>query len=539
MAKKRNKRQSRATPILLDKVVRAESGFIARDVNDKYSEYPSSGLNPLRLANIFKEADVGNVRRQMELFEEMEEKDTHLFSQLQTRKLAITGLDWDIQEFSGDSKDIDIAEFVKEQLKALENIDDIFTDILDCIGKGISISEIEWGISTEGYNVIKSIEWVHPKKLVWDSTTDEMLICTKEYPNGIKIPENKFIVHKYKAKSGHPSRAGILRIIAWMYVFKNYDVKDWVAFLEVFGMPLRLGKYDASASDMDRRALKEALVSLGSDGAGIIPSTAAIEFIESNKTSSADVYESFARYCDEQISKAVLGQTLTADSGGSYAQSKTHGEVRQDLTEADAKALASTIRRYIIKPLVEFNFGTGCNIPHFQFAFADTDDLKTVVDIYKTLSVDMGVAIPTSHIYKKFNIPQPEKGEDICTLGQIKAIEEQKDEQKIVETEQKALTLKVEQNIENMEQIKVQSIVDNVVSKTVEKSKKMFTGMLKPLMKIVEESDSLEMALETLKDKDKIKEVYADMESVELQDILKQAMYISNLLGRSIEVENG
>ena len=41
-------------------------------VTDKYSEYPSNGLTPVKLAEIFKEADAGDVLRQMELFEEME-----------------------------------------------------------------------------------------------------------------------------------------------------------------------------------------------------------------------------------------------------------------------------------------------------------------------------------------------------------------------------------------------------------------------------------------------------------------------------------
>lgn len=52
----------------------------AGDANDKYSEYPSEGLTPRRLARIFRQADEGNIRSQMELFEEMEEKDTHLFA---------------------------------------------------------------------------------------------------------------------------------------------------------------------------------------------------------------------------------------------------------------------------------------------------------------------------------------------------------------------------------------------------------------------------------------------------------------------------
>ena len=303
----------------------------------------------------------------MELFEEMEEKDTHLFSQLQTRKLAVTGLDWEVQPFSDDERDKEIAEFINEQLKGIENLDAIFIDMLDAIGKGVSVMEIEWGLDSNLANIIENIEYVYPKKLIWDFQTDEMKICTKEFPSGMSLPENKFVVHKYKAKSGHTSRAGILRVVSWMYLFKNYDVKDWVAFCEVFGMPLRLGKYNAAASDDDKKALMEAIYSLGTDAAGIIPDSTIIEFIESQKTTSVEIYEKLARYCDEQISKAVLGQTLSSDSGGSYAQGKVHNEVRHDLTVGDAKALAVTVRRDIIRPLVEYNFGYDADVPFFTF----------------------------------------------------------------------------------------------------------------------------------------------------------------------------
>lgn len=259
--------------------------------------------------------------------------------------------------------------------------------MLDAIGKGISIMELAWTVE-DGRNVIEDIEYVHPKKLVWDSTTDELKVCTREYPSGVELPENKFVVHKYKAKSGHASRAGIMRVVSWMYLFKNYDIKDWVSFCEVFGMPLRLGKYDASASESDKKQLMEAIISLGTDAAGIVPSSTMIEFIESQKTTSVEIYEKLARYCDEQISKAILGQTLTSDSGGgSYAQSKTHNEVRHDLTVADAKSLAVTIRRDIIRPLVEFNYGSEANIPFFGFDCHEVEDQKEVVEIYKTLAL--------------------------------------------------------------------------------------------------------------------------------------------------------
>ena len=495
MAKNKKQKQKGGLPFNPDTDMGIRKPVTTRvavgDVNDKFSDYPSNGLTPRRLAHIFREADEGNVRAQMELFEEIEEKDTHLFSQMQTRKLAVTGLDWEVQPFSEDEADKEIADFIDEQLKGIENFDEVLIDMLDAIGKGISIMELVW--TAEGRrNVIEDIEYVHPKKLVWDSTTDELKVCTKEYPSGVELPENKFVVHKYKAKSGHASRAGIMRVVSWMYLFKNYDIKDWVSFCEVFGMPLRLGKYDASASEDDKKQLMEAIISLGTDAAGIVPSSTMIEFIESQKTTSVEIYEKLARYCDEQISKAILGQTLTSDSGGgSYAQSKTHDEVRHDLTVADAKALAVTIRRDIIRPLVEFNYGTDANIPFFGFDCHGVEDQKEVVEIYRTLACDMGLEIPKSHIYKKFNIPKPEDGEEVLRPPQAAA-------QPPMETAEE-LKLKQEEGQKELRQ------VDAIVSVANKQAEGIF------------------------------RELYQEMESPELEDLIRQGIYLSHLIGRSMD----
>lgn len=488
-------------------------GLIAvGDIQDKFSTYPSNGLTPRRLARILKAADEGDVREQMELFEEMEEKDTHLFSQIQTRKLTVTGLDWEIQPFSDDERDKDIAEFVSEQLKSLENMDDIFIDMLDAIGKGVSIMEIEWGVENS-HNVIENIEYVHPKKLIWDPITDEIKICTREFPTGVSLPKNKFVVHRYKAKSGHTSRAGILRIVSWMYLFKNYDIKDWVSFAEVFGMPLRLGKYNASASDDDKKALMEAIYSLGTDAAGIVPDSTIIEFIESNKTTSIEIYEKLARYCDEQISKAVLGQTLSSDSGGgSYAQGKVHNEVRHDLTVADAKSLAVTIRRDIIRPLVEFNYGQDVNIPLFSFDCKESDDQKEAVEICKTLACDMGLEISKNFLYKKFNIPKPEDGDEI--LNPVKS-------QNSVPMKLKAWSGE-------------QNQVDRMSSILTKQGEKIFAEMIKPILNEIDKCDNLETLKSELSDKDNLEKVYKDMYSQDLEELLSQGMYLASLMGRSI-----
>lgn len=533
MARNRKKKQGRLfNPQKDTGQARPVTAVVAvGNVNDKYSTYPSNGLNPRRLARIFRDADLGDVMSQMELFEEMEEKDTHVFSQLQTRKLAVTGLDWMIQPAGVMDTDKEIAEFVENTIKKIPRLREVMLDIMDAVGKGISISEIDWEPDENGNYVIAGIEWVHPKKLCWDYETDEMKICTMEYPSGVCLPENKFVVHRYKAKSGHPSRAGLLRVVAWMYLFKNYDIKDWAAFCEIYGMPLRLGKYNAAASKEDQAALAEAIINLGTDAAGIIPETAEIKFIESNKTSSADIYESFARYCDEQTSKAIVGQTLTADSGGgSYAQGKVHADVRHDLTVADAQALAETINECIVQPLVRYNFGANADCPVFQFDFKEADDLKETVEIYKTLACDMGLKIPEEHIYKKFAIPKPEEGERVLEPPAANAAPPVGDGMEPTAGQNTMLKMKAGSD-RDMEAR--QAVIDGMADTAAAYSDKIFDKMFQPLMRLLDGETDLTALKKRLDDKNELKKLYEDMESPELNDLLTQAIYLSGLVGRA------
>lgn len=490
---------------------------------DRYSEYPSNGLTPESLARIFKEADAGEVMSQMELFEEMEEKDPHLFAQMQTRKNAVTGLGYKIIASSADEADKRVAEFTEKVINEIEGFLDILFDLLDAIGKGIAVSEIIWAYKN-GRVVVADIKYRHQKRLCWDMY-DNLKIRTEEHPEGMLLPKHKFIVHKYKARSGHPARAGILRVAAWMYLFKNYDVKDWVRFCEIFGMPVRLGKYNPGASEEDKAALMQALVQLGSDAAGILPEGTTIELSEGQKTTSVDLYERLARYCDEQTSKAVLGQTLTSDTGssGSYAQSKTHNEVRHDLTVADCKALAGTLKRDLIKPLILFNFGADCKIPDIQFDCSEPEDLKVEAEILDTLVNKIGLKVAEQYVYEKFGIPQPGE-EEIILAGQTAPMQ--------VSDEVMPMKILKDDKLRDS-----QLEIDKLVEKGVELSQPMFKKMYKPLEELLEGAEDLQELKEQLGDKKVISGLFKDMDTLDFEELMQKSMMAAELQGRVIEHE--
>ena len=102
----------------------------------------------------------------------------------------------------------------------------------------------------------------------------------------------KFIVHVAKAKAGLPVRGGIARAAGWAYLFKNYVLKDWVTFAEIFGQPLRLGKYSPGATEADKQALLSAVANIGTDAAAIIPESMLIEFVETRGRPAAPRFTS-------------------------------------------------------------------------------------------------------------------------------------------------------------------------------------------------------------------------------------------------------
>jgi len=523
-------------------------------LRDRYSTYPSSGLTPDRLATILKAADQGDVLRQAELFEEMEEKDAHLASQFQTRKLAVQGLSWEISPTSEDSADKKIAEFCNMVLEGLADLDDHILDMLDALGKGYSMMEIMWDTSSGQANVT-GLNWIHAKKLTFWNSIHPRVLTEEDQVQGIDPPPFKFVYHRYKARSGYDTRAGIMRVCAFMYLFKNYAIKDWVSFAEVYGMPIRVGKFEPGASKADKDALINAIRSLGADAAGIISKSTEIEFIESTKTSSLNVYESLVTFCDAQMSKAILGQTLTSEAGGSkgqgsFALGQVHNDVRQDLIEADCRALGKTITQQILRPLVGFNFGWDAPIPQFRFLYEPPEDLKAAADVYKIVS-DMGQPISQEHISERFKIPLPKDGETPLKKptpppqpfggmppGSLPGMQPEKKppegppENNPPEDEPPpAKAKRIAKSVKGGGEPSGQKAIDAMRRKALPKATDEIQAMLKPVLDMIKNAESLEEIGA------KIYALYPRLDGERFQQLLARAILASALTGGASEGE--
>lgn len=408
--------------------------------------HPSAGLTPDKLTAILRQAEFGDPFLYLELAEEMEEKDLHYLAVLGTRKETVAGLRLAVRPASADSADIRAAEMAKDLLLGgTLNLADSLFDILDAIGKGFSAIEIIWDTSGREWAPAR-LAWRDPRWFLFDWVSGEQLLVrsmssegqtipltdprgelhlNRRYPRGATgnqateptghqpmtapLAPFKFIVHFAKAKSGLPIRGGLARAAGWSYLFKNYILKDWVTFAEVFGQPLRLGKYGAGATDADKQALLHAVANIGTDAAAIIPDSMLIEFTEARQTGSIELYERFCEYLDRQVSKAVLGQTLTTDlprGAGSRAAAQVHDEVRRDILAADARRLGETLTRDLVRPLVDLNLGPQRLYPRLELTLPNDQTDKQFTDMVATL-VDRGLRIGQQAVLDRLGLPAP------------------------------------------------------------------------------------------------------------------------------------
>ena len=297
-------------------------------------------------------------------------------------------------------------------------------DLLDAIGKGYAAIEIIWDRSGPVWQPAR-YEWRDPRFFAFDRVDPQKLLLLDEYGNynnGVELEPFKWIVHKPRLKSGIPIRAGLARLVALSYMAKSYAISDWLAFSEVFGMPLRLGRYGEGASEEDINELIRAVACLGTDAAATIPDTMSIEFIEPSRGGGGrggrggeQLFERLAMYLDKQVSKAVLGQTMTTDDGSSKVQAQVHNQVRLDILKSDARQLENTINRDLVKPFIDLNFGPQKDYPRVSIPVRKPVDIKAFADTLAKL-VPLGLGVQASVARDRLGLPEPENVGDLSTL---------------------------------------------------------------------------------------------------------------------------
>ena len=374
------------------------------------------GLTPEKLAGILQATKRGDLRPYLELAEEMEERDLHYLAVLSTRRRQVARIKPSIDEDKARGADKRIVDAVRDLVEAPE-FRQLMKNMVDAFGKGFSVSEIVW-TEQDGLWRPAAYVWRDPKYFTFDYISrSEVRLAEMASIDGVALPPAKFVIHKPAIKSGIPIRGGFAWLACWAWIFKQYALKDWVSFLDIFGMPIRLGKYHPSATADERRKLLQAVSRIAVDAAAIIPESMVIELLEAKSSAGGggNPFATLGDYLDKQMSKAILGQTMTTDGqAGGLAQAKVHDEVRIDILEDDADEIAVTVNRDLIKWFVKLNFGDNARAPLVRFPVAEPQDIAIQATALAQL-VPLGLKVSQQEVLDKIGFTRPEAGDELLT----------------------------------------------------------------------------------------------------------------------------
>lgn len=499
-------------PIQYDKLTEELAAARTTGIRQVWHQSVASGLTPGRLANILQAAADGSAHDYLTLAEEMEERDLHYASVLGTRKLAIAGLAIRIEAASDDAEDVRRADQLKELVDSPE-FGELQADLTDGVGKGYAVSEIMWDRSGKTWNPSR-FEPRDQRFFQFDRDTGrELRLLDEADPvNGIALAPYKFIVHLPRIRSGLPIRGGLARLAAVGYMCKAWTWKDWMGFADIFGMPMRVGRYGPGASKDDISTLMSAVANLGSDAAAVIPDSMRIDFTQAaNVTGAGDFFKGLAEWWDKQVSKAVVGQTMSTDDGSSQAQATIHNEVRLDLLQADAKAESNTLNRYFVRPWCDLNFAPGRPYPRLIIDVPKPENTKILIEALKEL-VPLGLKVEQSVIRDKLNIPAPAEGAELLGIPPP------------VATPVLAQATNSEQA--PAKPVGMPDIVDNQV-RTMERTVGVYLGdMVEQIKELLDTVHSLEEF------RDRLIETYPAMTTSQLADVIADGLVAASLAGR-------
>jgi len=497
----------------------------------EFANHPSKGLTPARLADILAAAEQGDMLAQAELFMDMEEKDAHIAAELGKRKMAVKKLDWTLEpprDASAKEKKAtkDLELLIRDEL----DIGDLRLDMLDAIGHAYSCVELGWGRTLQGYWFPDRIEHRPPSWFICpqdDRNTLHLRDSGQIY--GVPLQPWGWIPHIHKSRSGYLARAGLHRVLAWPYLFKNYSARDLAEFLEIYGLPIRIGKYGPNAGDKEKRDLMRAVLSIGHHAAGIIPDSMQVEFAKVAGGGNADGFKTMIDWCEAAESKAILGGTLTSSTAanGNRSLGDVHNEVRMDIRDDDATQVDQSLGTYLVYPMAMLNGWFADNrSPSFVSDTQEPDDLALYADALPKL-VGVGAKIPLRYVNLKLKIPEPEGDEPILSVAQPAA-----------QNIDPATTAAAVAALNNPPKASASGAVDNpppperMTDRLAQDVRVPGREWMDKIMAMLDAAESLEQL------RDMLLNAYGDLPSEDMSNVMALAFAAADLAGR-FDVQNG
>ena len=217
--------------------------------------------------------------------------------------------------------------------------------------------------------------------------------------DGISYLEGDYA--KWVIGVGKPKDLGLLLNCCPEIISKKNMLAFWSAFGELFGMPIRIAT-TTSRDEKEIDKINQTLVDMGAMMSGVLPEGTTIEFKESSRGDAFNVYDRRIDRANSEISKGILNQTMTIDSGSSLSQSEVHLEVFENVIEADADFFKDVVNN----KLIPFMVMRGFPVAGHTFVWDDSVDYTPEQQMtIEQMLLNNRYNIPSQYFTDKYGIP--------------------------------------------------------------------------------------------------------------------------------------
>jgi len=439
-------------------------------------------------------------------------RDDQVAATLAQRRLAVVSREWEVVPGGERRRDRAAADFLREQLDRIR-FDAVTERMLYGVFWGYAVAECLW--AREGERVVlDAVRVRNPRRFAF-TPAGELTLLTTRSPTGEPLPARKF----WAFSAGHwhdddPYGLGLAHWLYWPVLFKRNGMKFWLIFLEKFGQPTGVGRYDKSATAEEQDRLLATVQAIQTDTGIILPKDMAIELLEAARSGTAD-YLALHRAMNEAIAKVVLGQTLTTQVGdsGSRALGDVHMAVRQDLVKADADLVCASFNATVARWLTEWNF-PGAEPPKVWRRMEDEPDLKPQAERDEIIS-RIGFKPSLQYITETYGGEWVEAG---AGAGGDRPPEPPGGGAELAEPEATGAL--------------GPDAADELADQLEREGEALLDDLIEPVRRLVMEADSLEAI------RDGLLELYPEMDASDLGALMQRAFAAADLAGRA-EVEEG
>lgn len=383
-------------------------------------------LSPQGVSQIILEADGGAPSRFVDLLHECRQKDGTLQEVMALRELAVASLDWSIElPEKAKKRDKKAVEALTEALKASDTLPLLMAHMVgEGNAFGYAYSECVWDY-VSGYIVPKRFDPIHNRRFGYRQSDGKLLflptIASSPDRDGVDLfqefaPGN-FLGHFPRVNGDAMAREGYGRMLSWMALFRNWDIRDWIQLGELGWKPWRIGTYTKGTNTdvADKNILAQALKMLAATGAALFPDTVklAIEWPKGGAVGMQGTHAELAAFLGQEMAKGVLGGTLSSDSGTKGARSlgEVHDRMRLVNRDFDARGVDAFMTRYICKPFAMYNGGASMIPGRFRCNIRESVDLEKLARAVDLLAGKLD--IPQEWVRNKGGIREPKPGEPL------------------------------------------------------------------------------------------------------------------------------